>query len=405
MKVVFANKYWYLKRGAERYLFELKALLERHHHTVIPFAMRGEKDEPTEWRKYFVSPVVTDRVRFDWQGLRTAGRTLYSFEARYKFARLLDAAKPDLVHVHNIYHQISPSILPAAKRRGLPVVLTAHDYNLIAPNYALYHDGSICERTKPAKYWEAVRHRCVSGSVAASALAATEKYLQKWLGLYGKTLDRVIAPSKFVRSTLIAYGIDQAKVVHIPHFIDASTTSPLYGGDYALFVGSASEEKGIDVAIEAAILADVPLRIVGGGPLLPALKDLAEKKGGSNVIFTGPKYGDDLLREYAGARFIVIPSLSYETFGLTALEAYALGKPIIASRIGGLPEVVREGETGMLAPAGDIPLWTIAMTAMWQDPAACERMGREGRRWVETDFAPEQHYSRITAVYDEAMRR
>src|SRR5688500_15401304 len=156
MKILFANKYYFLKGGAERYVFELRALLMKHWHTVVPFSMDDRRNMPTEWKRYFVSNVETEKVTFSLAGLRTAGRMLYSFEAKRKFKKLLDAAKPDLVHVHNIYHQISPSILPMAKKRGLPVVITVHDYKLIAPNYSLFHDGAICERTKPDRWWEAV---------------------------------------------------------------------------------------------------------------------------------------------------------------------------------------------------------------------------------------------------------
>lgn len=402
MKIVFANKYWYLKRGAERYMLDLAALLESHRHSVIPFAMRSDKDLSSEWSRYFVSPVLTDKVRFDWQGLRTAGRTLYSFEARRKFGKLLDEARPDLVHVHNIYHQISPSIIPEAGRRGLPVVMTAHDYNLIAPNYALYHDGSVCERTKPDRYWQAVIHRCVNGSLAASALAAFEKTVQKLLRLYG-ALDRIIAPSRFVQGMLLAYGIDQSKVVHVPHFIDAAKVRPSYGGGYALFVGSLSPEKRVDVLIRAA--ARVPalrLRIVGAGPEERKLLQLAQGIGATNVVFAGFKAGEHLLAEYRGARFIAIQSSALETFGLTVLEAYASGKTAIVSRTGALPEVVRDGETALLASPASDEEWAEKMAQLWNDPGRCERMGRAGRAWAEKDFAPEQHYRRILEVYDAA---
>jgi hypothetical protein len=206
MRVVFANKYAYMHRGAERYALDLAAMLRAHGHEVAPFAMRTDRDDESPWRKYFVSPVETERVTFGWQGLRTVGRFLYSFEARRKFAELLDEFRPDLIHVHNIYHQISPSILPVAKRHGVPFVLTAHDYALLAPNYALYHDGAICEITKPRNYWRAVGHRCVKGSRAASLLSAASMALHDALGLWRDNIDRIIAPSRFLQAQFEAYG-------------------------------------------------------------------------------------------------------------------------------------------------------------------------------------------------------
>jgi len=404
MKLVFANKYFFLKGGAERYLFELRGLLEKHGHEVIPFAMRDKRDVATPWERFFVSPVGTERVRFSLEGLRTAGRMLYSFEARAKFAKLLDAAKPDLVHVHNIYHQISPSILPQAKKRGLPVVITAHDYKLVAPNYSLFHDGAICERTKPDYWYEAVKHRCIKGSKIASGLAALEMGLHRKLGLYLDNIDVIVAPSRFMQALLVSYGLDEGKIVHVPHFIDASAWTPRYEGEYGLFVGRLSEEKGVDVLVRAAAKRqDIPVKIVGTGPAEASLKALAKDVGAANVEFLGFREGEDLRRLYAGARFVAVPSIWYEVFGLIALEAYAAGKPVIASQLGGLAELVKEGETGLCASAGNVDEWAEKVAALWDSPLLCADMGRAGRAWVESEFTPEQHYSRIMQVYERAM--
>ena len=400
MRVVFANKYYYLKGGAERHLFDLKALLEAHGHEVIPFAMAGEHDEPSPWFRHFVSPVRTESVSFDWEGLRTAGRMLYSFEARRKFASLLDEAKPDLVHVHNIYHQISPSILSLAHKRGLPVVMTVHDYSLHAPNYSLFHDGRICEITKPHAYWRAVGHRCVKGSAAASALTALEMSLHRSLGLYKRSIDRYIAPSRFVQALMGEFGFDDKKVAFLPHFIKAGEWQPSYGGDYVLFVGRLSAEKGAEVLIRAAAVSkEVPVRIVGTGPDESFLKKLAVDLGANNVVFRGFRSGAELKQEYAGARFVVIPSVWYEVFGLVALEAYAAGKPVVASEIGGLAEIVRAGETGVPVSAGDAFELAGVLRDLWNQPALTEKMGRVARAWVESEFTPEKYYAGLMDIY------
>jgi len=400
MRIIFANKYYYLKGGAERYLFELADLLGRHGHEVVPFAMRDRRNLPTEWGSTFVSPVQTEKVSFSPGGLKTAGRVLYSFEARRKFASLLGRAKPDLVHVHNIYHQLSPSILPEARRRALPVVMSVHDYKLISPNYSLFHDGRICEVTKPDRFWNAIGHRCVKGSRAASSLAAAEMWLQRRLGLYDRNIDAYIAPSRFVQALLAEYGLDENKVRFLPHFIDAAAWTPRYEGSYALFVGRLSPEKGGAVLVRAAALAkDVPVRIVGAGPEEADLKALAKKYGADNVTFAGFRSGADLAAEYAGARFVVVPSVWYEVFGLIALEAYAAGKPVLASQIGGLAELVKDGETGVLVAAGDDAELARAMAALWRPPEECAALGRAGRAWVEEAFGPDEHYRGLMEIY------
>ncbi len=400
MKIVFANKYFFVKGGAERYLFDLRELLESHGNEVIPFAMKDERNLKTPWEKYFVSAVQTERVRLSLDGLKTAGRMLYSFEAKRKFGRLLDASMPQVVHVHNIYHQISPSILSEARKRGIPVVMTAHDYKLVAPNYSLFHDGAVCERTKPAKYWSAFTHRCIKGSAAASALAAMEMTLHGALGLYRDNIGKIIAPSRFMQKLLAEYGISADKIVHVPHPVDAKAWRPVRGGNYALYVGRLSEEKGVDVLIRAAARRkDIPVHVVGSGPDEARLRGLAKQVKAANVIFRGWMSGGDLRTEYAGARFLAVPSVWYEAFGLIVLEAYAAGKPVVASNIGGLGELVRHGETGLLASAGNAKDLAEKMGALWDAPEAAADMGFAGRAWVESDFTPEEHYRRIMEVY------
>jgi glycosyltransferase involved in cell wall biosynthesis len=405
MKLLFANKFYFLKGGADKYALDLAALMAHHGHEVVPFAMKDKRDLPTEWKKYFVSPVETERVTFSLAGLKTAGRVLYSFEARRKFAALLDAAKPDLVHVHNIYHQISPSILPEAKKRRLPVVMTAHDYKLIAPNYSLFHDGVICERTKPHRFWEAVKHRCIKRSYAASALEALEMSLHRAWGVWKDNIDVIIAPSRFMAAMLEGYGVDKKKIVYVPHCIDSVVWNPSYGGSYALYVGRLSPEKGVDVLIRAAAKAKhIPVRIIGEGPDLARLRALAKELGASNVDFHGFKKGDALAQEYAGARFVVVPSVWYEVAGLIVLEAYAAGKPVIASQIGGLSELIREGETGLFASAGDAAGLAEKMSALWDTPQVSKEMGLTARAWVEKEFTPDLHYRRIMEVYNRVKR-
>jgi glycosyltransferase involved in cell wall biosynthesis len=380
--------------------------LTRFGHQIVPFAMRDSRNLKSPWSRHFVSPVQTERVTFSWQGLRTAGRVLYSFEASRKFAALLDEAKPAIVHVHNIYHQISPSILPEARKRGLPTVMTAHDYSLIAPNYSLFHDGAICEVTKPDRFWNAVGHRCVKGSKPASALEAAAMALHRSLRLYSDNLDLIIAPSRFLKATLESYGIPSDMIVHIPHFVETASRIPISGGRYALFVGRLSPEKGVETLIRAAARGkDIPVRIVGIGPEEARLKRLAADLHADNVEFRGFKQGKELEDEYRGAAFVVVPSVWYEVFGLTALEAFAHGKPVIASQIGGLAEVVRDGETGLAVSAGEPDELVEAMCRLRHDSTLAKRLGKNARSVAETEYDPEKHVGQIMWAYALAAER
>ncbi len=404
MRVALANKFHYLKGGAERYVFELATLLARNGDTVTDFAMRSPKNLPSPYERFFVSEVQTDRARFDREGLRTAGRMLWSFEAAKKFSALLAAFPADVLHVHNIYHQISPSILAVAKKRKLPTVMTVHDYHLISPNYGLYDRGQIVEPLISHRYWDTFRRKLIGGSMLKSALSAFEGWLHHVMGAY-EHVATFIAPSVFVREKLMAYGIHQDKIEVVPHFIDLTGRTPRYDSEpRALFVGRLSPEKGVDVLLRA--MKDVKgltCVIVGDGPEKEALARLAQELRLENVEFRGALYGEELDREFARAKVVVIPSQSYETFGLTALEAYAWGKPVVASRIGALPEVVREDETGLLFEPQDPKELAAKLNWIAAEYSRVDALARAGRHLAETEYNPGLHLGRIHRIYKEAI--
>lgn len=403
MRLIFANKFHYRRGGADIYALETADLLRCHGHEVVPFAMADARNEPTPWARFFVSPVVTEGRAGAWQALRTAGRFLWSFETARKFGTLLDEVKPELVHAHSLYHQLSPSLLPEARRRGVPVVMTAHDYGPLAPGYALYHDGALCEVTRPHAYWRAVAHRCVRGSYAASALCAAEHTLHRALGAWHRNVDLVIAPSRFVKAQYVAYGWPADRIVHIPHYVDLQAFQPVEGGDYVLFIGRLSPEKGVETLIRAAALRpDIRVHIAGDGPEAPRLRALAESLGAGNVVFRGFLSGAERAAAYAGARLVVVPSCWYEPFGLIVLEAYASGKPVVATQIGGLAELIEDGQTGLTASANDAPGLAERLAALWDNPAIAIEMGRRARRLIETEYTPELHYQRLMEAYAKA---
>lgn len=406
MRILLANKFWYLKGGAERVVFETKKLLEGNGDAVSAFAMRDMRNQASAQERFFVSPVVTDRVTFGWQGLRTAGRMLWSFEAARKFEALLKEAKPDVVHAHNIYHQISPSILPVAEKRGVPVVMTLHDYHLVSPNYGLFDRGRIVEPSKAHPYRDTLSRKLIGGSVVKSALSAFEGWLHHAMGVYG-SVAKFIVPSEFLKKKIVEYGLDENRVEVVPHGIDLEGRAPRYQSENrVVFVGRLSPEKGVDVLLRAMKeVRGLECAIVGDGPERDRLERLAEELDLSNVTFLGALYGSELDREIARAKAVVIPSRSYETFGLTALEAYAFGKPVIASRVGALPEVVREGETGLLFTSTEPKELAEKLNWLAENAARADAMGRNGRRLAETEYAPGLHLGRIHRIYKEAIER
>jgi len=399
--VLACNKYYFVKGGAERYLFELSRILEARGHRVVPFAMQHDRNEPSPFSDAFVSHEGFDGGDGLGRRLRAAARVVYCAEARRKIEALVDRVRPDVAHAHNIAHQLSPSILYGLASKGVPVVQTLHDYKIVCPNYAMYVNGENCERCATWRYWNACARRCMRGEAAASALVCAEAYLHRLLGSYSRNVALFIAPSRSLRDRVVAHGVDPAKVVHLPYAIDLAGYEPRYGdGGYAVFVGRLSTGKGVATLLRAAALArDVRLRVVGTGPLRPELEALKEREGLDNVEFVGYRTGADLKRVVSGAAFVVVPSECYENSPLTVYEAFALGKPVVGSDAGGIPELVPDGDAGLLFPAGDREALADRMRALWADRSRAAEMGRRARARVEREYSPERHYDAIMGVY------
>lgn len=402
MRIIQANKYWYLRGGAERYAFELTKLLEKAGHEIAPFAMRGPKNEPTPYERFFVSPVATDALDYGGEGLRTAGRMLWSFEAARNFGALCGAFRPEVLHAHNLYHQLSPSVIAEARKRGLPTVMTIHDYHLISPDYLLFDGTRAYDPSVKHPYLDAARRRAVRGSLLASAWSGFKSWAHRAMKVYDH-VSTFIAPSEFAKRKHVEYGWPDVKIEVVPHFIDlAGRSVHLDSKPRVVFVGRLSPEKGAHVLVRAMRrVPEVECVIVGDGPERARLHILVEDLQLKNVRFAGRLDGKALESEVAAARAVVVPSLVYETFGLSVLEAYALGKPVIASQLGGLPEVVRDGETGLLFAAGDEEQLAADIKEL-MDVEKARRFGLAGRKLAETDYAPEKHLERVLAIYARA---
>ncbi len=405
MKIVQVNKFYYPRGGADIYALALSDLLRAAGHEVIPFAMHHPENLATPYARYFVSYVDLKKHEGWWSDLKKFWRIVYSFEARRKFARLLRDEKPDVVHVHNVYHQLSPSILDAARAARVPVVMTVHDYKLFNPNYSMFgHGGVICEHGRDGRFWEIVRYNCM-GSRAASFTVACEAYLHRWRRTYERAVRRFVSPSMFLINLAALYGWKHSQFVHLPSFVRPIRPPRAGGKECILYFGRLSREKGLSYLLEAAKMArTVPLVIAGRGPEEAALRSQAGALGLRNVTFVGFKEGAELWRLVQGARAVVAPTMSYENYPLSVIEAQSLGKIVIATRRGGLPEMVHDGENGFLVNPGDSLELAKTMERVWQMPAD-ERGAMEGaaRARVLRENDPTDHVRRIVALYKSVI--
>ncbi len=408
MKVLQVNKFFYVHGGVDTYYFNLLALLEAHGDQVVHFAMQDERNRPSPYADLFVSNVDLRGSSGPWNQVRAAARILYSFEARRKIAALLDREHPQLAHLHHIYHQLSPSILPLLKARSLPVLLTLHDYKLICPNYSLLTQGQICERCAGHAFYHAVTHRCVQDSTLKSALCAVEMTLHRWSGIYVRNVDLFLAPSQFLRDKMVQYGIPSSQIACLPNFAPLETYRPSFDHrGYYVYIGRLERIKGVETLLRAAAAAGpaggLELWIVGTGREQPHLQELARQLGADHVRFLGFQSGPALIDLLSGAAFVVVPSEWYENAPLTVLEAFACGKPVIASRLGGLPELVRDGETGLLFRPGDVDELRAAIERLAADPGSIAALGRQARQRAENEWSGQAHYAALMAIYRRVM--
>jgi glycosyltransferase involved in cell wall biosynthesis len=326
--------------------------------------------------------------------------SIYSANAARRIGRLISSNRPQLAHAHNIYHHLSPSVLVELHRKDIPIVMTLHDLKLACPAYKMYTQGAVCERCMGGALRNVIMNRCIKNSISMSAFVWLESTIHRALNLYMRTVTKFVVPSRFFLNKFAEWGVDTRSFVHIPNFVDvdALDCSDQYGEEFVYF-GRLSHEKGIATLIKAASQARVRLRIVGTGPEEGGLRQLAAQLG-ADVEFTGYLSGKPLRAAIDSARAVVIPSEWYENAPLSVMEASALARPVIGANIGGIPELIREGETGLGFTSGSVESLAQVLSEVARLPvSALRRLGSAGREWMRLDFSPAAYQGRMLALY------
>ncbi|MBM4202216.1 MAG: glycosyltransferase family 4 protein, partial [Gammaproteobacteria bacterium] len=293
-----------------------------------------------------------------------------------------------------------PAILPILSGLGTPVVLTAHDYKLACPAYKMFSRGEVCERCQSGALRPLLRRRCIHGSTLASSLVAAETALHRALGSYRRHVDRIVCPSRFMVDKLIEWGWPPERLVHLRNFVDLTRWPAAPGaGGHLLYHGRLAPEKGLETLVRAATAARSPLRIVGSGVMEAPLRRLADELD-APVVFVGHQPEAAIPAEIRAARAVVTPSEWYENASLACLEAMACAKPVIATRIGGNPEIVTDGETGWLIAPGDANALAERLAAVMAEPDHRLRaIGLAGRAFVARWHGPDDYFEATTALY------
>jgi glycosyltransferase involved in cell wall biosynthesis len=314
--------------------------------------------------------------------------------------RLLEADRPDLVHVHSVYPMFSPSILLACRKAGVPVVMTVHTHNLTCPTWFHLRNGSTCESCLGGNEYQCVRHNCRQNLLESTAYAL-RSFVARRFRLFHNNVDILMVPTHFSKTMLLRAGFDRDQVMVVPN-PTAVTEIPSDRalGDYVAFAGRISPEKGLDTLLSAAaLLPHLSFKVAGDGPVLPSMIARAPK----NVSFEGRLAYDQLLSFYRKARMLVVPSVWFEPFGMVAADAMALGLPVVASRIGGLPDVVDEGVTGLLFEPGNAAELAQQICRIWADPELGARLGQSGRTKAAHRYSQEAYYRNLLAAYNTAI--
>lgn len=421
MKIVLVNKFHWRKGGSETYYFALAEGLRSLGHEVHFFSMEDDRNEPCEDSDLFVSNRDYNGPTSLASKVSAAASIVYSNEAKRKFQELCERVHPDIVHMNLVHRQITLSILdaPYLKQNRIPILFTAHDYILVCPNYTMLDgSGRVCEACIDGRFSNCLKRKCVKGSTVKSGMALLEAEYLRLSRAYRK-IDRVISPSRFLAHKMIEGGLASDRVIWMPnylldadaHAIDAvepvKTSKP-----YLLYFGRLSEEKGIEVLIEAFSKAKAngigfDLKVAGEGPLRQTLEEKSRHVCTSGAIeFLGFKTGDELRSLVKGAAFTVVPSTWYENMPYSVVESLAAGTPVIGSGIGGIPELIENGKTGLVASPGKVDDLRDCIEKGWnlfQDQATYSAMQSDCRDFGASHCSQARYMNALISLYQDLI--
>ena len=393
MKILLVHNFYQQPGGEDVVFAQEKRLLERKGHQVITYTRSNHEAENTS---------LMDRVRL----LKTI---VSAKDSQQQVAGILRNEKPDLVHIHNTFMMISPSIYAACAAAQVPVVQTLHNYRLLCPATTLYRDGHVCEECISDGLMSGVKYGCYRESRATTAAVALMLKVHRNRGTWKQDVSAYIALTEFAKQKFVANGLPAERVHVKANFVDPDPGDRNLGerttaSEYALFVGRLTPEKGVSTLLNAwtRLQGSVPLKIIGDGPSRAALESQAKKDNLQDVEFLGRLDGDQTRQVMKGARFVVVPSLWYEGFPMVLVESFACGVPVIVSRLGAMEEIVTHGQTGLHFTPGDGEDLALAVRWACEQPASFVEMGRKARQTFDTHYTADANYAHLMDIYGKA---
>ncbi|MDI3340501.1 MAG: glycosyltransferase family 4 protein [Sphaerobacter sp.] len=389
MRILIVHNRYQQPGGEDAVVAAEAALLEGRGHTVarLVFDNRAIPARP--------SPVAAAQL---------AVGTTWSRHGARAVRQAIRQHRPDIVHLHNTFPLISPAACYAARAEGVPVVQTLHNFRPICPAATLYRAGAVCEDCLGRVFpWPGVAHRCYRGSSAQTTAVAAMIGLHRLLGTWRYRVDRYIALSQVARDRFIAAGFPPERIVIKPNFVAPDPGERRAPGSFFLFVGRLTVEKGVETLLRAWIEhgRQEPLHIVGDGPLAPQVA--AAARVSPAIRYLGRLERPEVLEQMRQARALIFPSVWYECFPVTLVEALACGLPVIASRLGAAAEIIEDGVTGLHVTPGSAPDLVAQVARLAHDAATAVALGRAARRVYEATYTADANYDRLLAIYREAQ--
>lgn len=413
MRIIVANYRYFIAGGPEKYMFKFMEAAEKMGVEVIPFSVDNPQNEKTPYSKYFAKPrskqlMYADTKKSISNIVGMVRATVWNYDAEKKLRKLIRDTKPDAVYILHEINHLSPSIIREAKKEGVRVVHRISDFFMFCPKYDFLCDNEICEACLHGDYSKAIAHRCVKGSRVGTWLRVFAMKLYKAKKIFDD-VDHFICTCEFSKNKLIEGGIPAKKISCVPTFIDAEKIIPCYENDkYFLFLGRMAHQKGTIYAIEAMkYLKDTDYVLKITGQISESEEDRAiwkyvqENKLEDKVIFTGFKHGKELEELISRATCIVCPAIWYENMPNTVIEAYAYGKPVVASKVGSLAEIVEDGKTGFLFEMKNSKELASQLNKFVQEEQLSAELGIQARHKCEVAYSKNKHMEKVICVLND----
>ena len=382
MRILLVHNAYGKRSGEEVVVDQQHLLLQKNGHETARFerTSAGLRDSVSLRGRAFFAPMGSKRQ-----------------EAEIRAA--IEGFGPNLIHIHNLYPWISPAVLPVCKEMGVPIVMTVHNYRLLCPSGLMFSHGEVCERCVDHGELSCVQRNC-EGSIAKSAGYALRNFVARKRRWYLDNVDCFAVLTHFQQLKLIGAGVAPERIAQLPNMAEVADCPRAPSDSLCVgFIGRVSAEKGVAVLLDAMRQCDVPCLIAGAYDAQPDLPSKAPE----NVKFLGMLEKDQLKALYGGLRCVVAPSIWYEGFPMAIVEAMAAGLPVVASRIGGIPEIVEHGVTGLLFEPGNAEDLANNLRRLLDNPELADQMGKAGREKVAREYSEERYYERLMSIYKKVM--